>query len=195
MTKRLTQRDARPIRYLTQEQVRRFFSVIPKTNARDRLLFAFIYRYALRTQEACDLPADAVDKARSEVRVEGLKNGLTRTYPLFRDLRSLTRAWKPGGATFFHGRQGPLSRKRVWQLFDQYAREAGLPRGQGIGVHSFRHSSAVHLLDSEGTIEEARDLLRHKHITTTEVYAELSVNRRNRYLRRLEDSPKVVRLR
>ena len=85
-----------------------------------------------------------------------------------------------------------MSRKRVWSLFKQYAEAAGL--APGFGVHSLRHSAAVHLLDGDGTIEEARDLLRHRHITSTEVYAELSTNRRNRYLRRLEDSPSIVKL-
>jgi site-specific recombinase XerD len=151
-----------------------------------------MYRYGLRTQEACDLPADAVDKTRWEISIQGLKNGLRRTYPIFRDLKPLVRKWKPQGSTYFSGRQGPLSRKRVWGLFKAYAAAAGLP--EGIGCHALRHSSAVHLLDADGTIEEARDLLRHRHIATTEVYAELSTNRRNGYLRRLEDSPRVVKL-
>jgi integrase/recombinase XerC len=192
-SKRSTRPAERAVKYLTQDQVRRFFNAIPKEAVRDRLLFAFIYRYALRTQEACELPAESVDRSRNEVRVQGLKNGLRRTYPLFRDLRTLVRGWKPTSSTYFNGRQGPLTRGRVWQLFKQYAEAAGLP--EGYGVHSLRHSAAVHLLDAEGTIEEARDLLRHRHVATTEVYADLSVNRRNRYLSRLEDSPKVVKLR
>jgi site-specific recombinase XerD len=182
----------RAIKALTQQQVAALFRAIPKDNTRDRLMFAFCYRYGMRTQELCDLPIEAVDRTRGEVTIEGLKNGLKRTYPLFRDLKSLVRKWKPTGSTYFSGRQGPLSRKRIWAIFKQYARAAGIP--EGYGVHSLRHSAAVHLLDADGTIEEARDLLRHKHIMTTEIYATLSTNRRNGYLRRLEDSPKVVKV-
>lgn len=189
MSKRPTERD---IKYLTQQEVRSFFRAIPKEKIRDRLLFAFAYRYGMRTQELCDLPVESVNRTRWEITVQGLKNGLRRTYPIFRDLKPLVRKWKPSGATYFRGRQGPLSRKRVWGLFKEYAHAARLP--EGFGAHSLRHSAAVHLLDSEGTIEEARDLLRHRHISTTEVYAELSVKRRNRYLRRLEDSPRIVKV-
>ena len=49
------------LKYLTQEDVQRFLAAIPKDRLRDRLLFGMIYRYGLRTQEACDLPATAVD--------------------------------------------------------------------------------------------------------------------------------------
>ena len=45
----------------------------------------------MRTAELCELPIDAVDKTRGEVTIEGLKHGLKRSYPLFRDLKSLVR--------------------------------------------------------------------------------------------------------
>ena len=183
--------DGHP-KYLTQEQVSAFFRAIPRDKVRDRLLFGFIYRYALRTQEACRLPIEAVDMARMEVTVEGMKHGLRRTYPIFRELRSLVRKYRPVGATYFAGRQGGLDRSRVWQLFRHYAGKAGL--APGLGVHSLRHSAAVHLLDAGGTIEEARDLLRHRHIATTEVYADLSTTRRGNYLRRLDNAPEIVRI-
>ena len=189
--KRLTQ-DDRVIKYFTQDQIRRLFKAIPKESTRDRLMFAYIYRFGLRTQEACDLPAEAVDLRRGEITIRGGKGGLTRTYTIPRDLRRLTRAWKPVGETFFHGRQGPLSRVRVWQLFKQYARAARLPADYG--VHSLRHSAAVHALDAGLATEDVRDLLRHKRLSTTDVYANLSTKRRNDYLGRLERSGAVVKL-
>ncbi len=136
MSKRPARKSDSRIKYLTQEQLQAFFKSIPRDKVRDRLLFAFAYRYGLRTQELCDLPASAVDRTRWEITVEGLKNGLRRTYPIFRDLKPLVRKWKASGSTYFNGRQGPLSRKRIWAIFKGYAQIAGLP--SDLGVHSLR---------------------------------------------------------
>ena len=185
--------DGRTIKYLEQDQVRRLFQAIPAENVRDRLLFGFIYRFGMRVSEAVELPAEAVDRAKWEVTIQGLKGGLRRTYTLPRDLRPLVRKWKPEGETFFRGRQGSLSRVRVWQLFQGYIRAARLP--EGYNVHSLRHSAAVHALDAGLATEDVRDLLRHKRLATTDVYANLSTRRRGDYLRRLEESSAVVKLR
>jgi len=193
--------DGRTIKYLDQDQVRRFFQAIPAENVRDRLLFGFIYRFGMRVSEAVELPVDAVDRSKAEVTIQGLKGGLLRTYTIPRDLRPLVRKWKPEGETFFRGRQGPLTRVRVWQLFRGYARSAGLPlskqkdKSKGYNVHSLRHSAAVHALDAGLATEDVRDLLRHKRLATTDVYANLSTKRRNDYLARLEKSDAVVKLR
>jgi integrase/recombinase XerC len=173
--------------------VRAFFGAIPKEAARDRLMFGLIYRLALRASEAVRLPAEALCRDRSEIRVQGLKNGLTRTYTVPRDLRPLLRSWRPTGPTLLHGRQGPLTRERVWQLFRHYAEAAGIPRGYG--PHSLRHSAAVHALDAGLATEDVRDLLRHRRLSTTDVYANLSTRRRGDYLRRLEESGAIVKVR
>jgi site-specific recombinase XerD len=188
---------AERIKYLTQEQVAALFRAAAGRNERDRLLLAFAYRFGMRTQELCDLPAKAVDTTRGEITITGLKGGLTRTYSLPRDVRGLVRAWSrerdKSVHTFFHGRQGPLHRIRVYLIFKECAREAGLP--DDIGLHSLRHSAAVHALDAGLATEDVRDLLRHRRIATTDVYATLSTRRRGDYLKKLQESPAVVKVR
>jgi len=184
--------DGQEIRWLSQDQVRRFLNAIPKDAIRDRLLFAFLYRFGMRVSEACLLPVEAVDRKRWEVTIQGLKGGLRRTYTVPRDLRPLIKSWRPSGEPFFAGRQGGLSRVRVWQLFRQYAGEAGLPKE--FNVHSLRHSAAVHALDAGLATEDVRDLLRHRRLSTTDVYANLSTRRRNDYLGRLERSDAIVKM-
>jgi site-specific recombinase XerD len=183
----------REIKYLDQAQVRKLFSAIPTTALRDRLLFAFIYKFGLRASEACLLPTRALNRQRWEVTVRGLKNGLTRTYTVPRDLRAMLRRWHPGGDTLFAGRQGSLSRVRVWQLWRKYARLAEVPAS--LTVHSLRHSAAVHAMDAGLSTEDVRDLLRHRKLSTTDIYANLSVRRRRDYLQQLEQSPAVVKVR
>ena len=60
-------------RYLTQEQVTRLFSVI--TSPRDRALFALIYHYGLRVEEATLLTLEDVDVKNLHIRIRRLKHG------------------------------------------------------------------------------------------------------------------------
>lgn len=193
MSQKCETRVERELKYLDQQQVQRFFDAIPKRAVRDRLLFGFIYRFGLRASEAADLPTISLNRDRGELTVQGKKNGLKRTYTLPRDLQSLVSRWRPTGTSYFAGRQGTLSRVRVWQLFKQYAKAAGLPTD--LGPHCLRHSAAVHALDAGLSTEDVRDLLRHRKISTTDIYANLSTRRRNDYLRRLDESEAIVRVR
>jgi site-specific recombinase XerD len=77
-------------------------------------------------------------------------------------------------------------------IFKECARAAGLP--SDIGMHSLRHSAAVHGLDSGLTTDDLRDLLRHRRVSSTEVYATLSTKRRSNYLKTLEDSDDIVKI-
>lgn len=189
--KRLTG-DDRQIKYLTQEQVKRLFEAARDRSDRDRLLLAFLYRFGMRTQEVCDLPAEAVDTKRWEITVKGAKGGLTRTYTIPSDIRPLMKKLRPEGPAYFAGRQGPLGRIRVWQIFKEAAKKAGLPKDYG--AHSLRHSAAVHALDAGLNTEDVRDLLRHRKLATSDVYANLSTKRRQDYLARLSKSTAVVKL-
>jgi integrase/recombinase XerD len=185
--------DGRRIKFLDQDQLRRFFDAMPSEAIRDRLLFGLMYRFGMRVSEAVQLPASAVDRRRGEITIAGLKSGLTRTYSLPSDLLKLVKRWKPTGDTFLHGRQGSLSRVRAYQLFRQYAKAAGIPKG--FSPHSLRHSAAVHALDAGLATEDVRDLLRHRRLATTDLYAAVSPRRRRDYLKRLDASGAVVKLR
>src|SRR5262245_55086648 len=193
MTPSVKVEDGRRIKFLDQDQLRAFFDTISTEAIRDRLLFGLMYRFGCRVSEVVQLPASAVDRRRGEITIAGLKSGLTRTYSLPSDMLKLVKRWKPTGETFLHGRQGPLSRVRAYQLFRQYAKAAGIPKG--FSPHSLRHSAAVHALDAGLATEDVRDLLRHRRLSTTDVYANLSTRRRNDYLGRLERSDSIVKMR
>src|SRR5712691_5483740 len=67
-------------RYLTQEEVKRLFSVI--TLPRDRALFALIYHYGLRVEEATLLTLQDVDLKNLHIRIHRLKHGVSSQKPL-----------------------------------------------------------------------------------------------------------------
>jgi len=171
--------------------VKAFFGAIPKENVRDRVLFGLIYRLALRASEAVSLPMDALDRRAWTITVQGRKNGLKNTYTVPSELRTLLRRWPSNGGTLLYGREGSLTREYVWQLFQRYARAAGVPKGYG--PHSLRHSACTHAVEAGLDIGLVRDLARHRNIASTMVYAQVTPKARAEYLDKLQRSTSVVK--
>ena len=78
-----------------------------------------------------------------------------------------------------HGR--PLSRMAIRDMVARYAqgaRDAGVDVPVGVTPHSLRHQKAVDLLEAGVSLIYIRDILGHKSVTTTEIYATVSSERK-----------------
>jgi integrase/recombinase XerD len=181
------------LKYLTQDELKRFFDAIDST--RDRALFALIYHYGLRVDEATMLTANDVDLKNHRIRIRRLKNGAGGEKPLWRHtarlLRAYTRVRKDAGVYLFTGREGPLKKRQVQNLFGKYAKAAGL---QGRSVHALRHSIAIHLLEAGRGIEYVAGHLGHKNIQNTKIYAQITNPLREQVFGYLEQHPKFLRV-
>jgi len=184
---------ARQIKYLSQDETKRFFSRIH--DKRDRALFDVIYKYGLRRGEVPLIQLRDVDLDRGRIYIRRLKNGVSGEKPLFRDTRRLLRAYleerQDTGSALFTGRQGNLSGEWIRKLFEQYARKAKL---EGYSVHSLRHSIATHLLDAGQNVEAVQDHLGHVNIANTMIYARITDRRRSEMFEELERAPAVVKI-
>lgn len=180
-------------KYLTQDELQRFFKVI--TSPRDRALFALIYHYGLRVDEAAALTIDDLDLKNHRIRIRRLKNGIGGEKPLWRHtaklLRSYLRVRRNVTPYLFTGRQGPMKKRRIQDLFDTYAQAAGIT---GRSIHALRHSIAVHLIEAGRGIEYVADHLGHKNIRNTRIYAQITNPFREQVFRELEQHPKIVRV-
>jgi site-specific recombinase XerD len=180
-------------KYLTQEETAAFFSKIH--DRRDRALFDLIYKYGLRVKEATLVQLADVDLKRGKIFVKRVKGSVSGEKPLFSDSRRLLRAYlesRHGNSqVLFTGRQGRLQERRIQQLFKLYLAKARIKRP--VGVHSLRHSIAIHLLDAGQSLEFVKDHLGHKYLKNTEVYARISDRRRSEVFDQLEISPAIVR--
>ena len=180
-------------KYLTQDELHRFFAVIP--SPRDRALFAVIYHYGLRVDEATMLTIEDVDLKNHRIKLRRLKKGLGGEKPLWRHTAKLLRAYirvrKDAGPSLFTGRERLLKKRQVQNLFERYAQAAGI---KGRAVHSLRHSIAVHLLDAGRGIEYVADHLGHRNIQNTRIYAQISHPLREQVFRDLGRHPKIVRI-
>lgn len=183
------------VKYLTQEEVARFFLKIK--NQRDRAMFNSIYKYGLRASEAGLLKIDDVDLDRRRIRIYRLKGGVSGEYGIFSDTSRLLNAYlktRNGdfySALFLSKKNNAISRKTIDDLFHKYAKKAKLPTGKW-HVHTLRHSIAVHMLDAGHTQEEVKDQLGHKYIQTTDVYAAISGRKRQEIHERMERAREIV---
>jgi integrase len=180
-------------KYLTQDELTRFFAAIDAP--RDWALFAVIYHYGLRVDEATHLTINDLNLKDHRIRIRRLKNGVGGERPLWRHtakpLRAYLRVRKAEGPYLFTGREGPLKKRMVQQLFKDYAEKAGIA---GRSIHSLRHSIAVHLLEAGWGIEYVADHLGHRNIQNTRVYAQITSPLREQIFRDLERHPKIVRV-
>jgi len=179
-------------KYLTQEELQHFFAAV--SSPRDRALFAVIYHYGLRVDEATALTLEDLDLKNHRIRLRRLKNGLGGEKPLWRhtakQLRAYLRVRNSACPYLFTGREGPLKKRQIQNLFHHYAKAGGI---SGRSVHSLRHSIAVHLLDAGRGIEYVADHLGHRNIQNTRIYAQISHPLREQVFRDLERHPKIVR--
>jgi integrase/recombinase XerD len=180
-------------KYLTQDALKRFFAAI--ASPCDRALFGVIYHYGLRVGEALMLTVDDVHFTNHWITVRRLKNGLGGEKPLWRHTAKLIRRYlrerRDVGPYLFTGREGPLQKRQVQQLFTDYTKAAGI---QERSVHALRHAMAVHLLEAGRGIEYVADYLGHKNIQNTRIYAQMTNPLREQVFRELEHHPKIVRI-
>lgn len=184
---------AEPIKYLTQDEVKRLFRKIE--SVRDRAMFALIYYYGLRVTEATLIRPEDIFFERNRIYIRRVKSGISGEKPLLsrarRYLSDYLEERKDNGMALFTGKKGNLSSSRIRKLFYLYAKKARL---KGYSVHSLRHSIAVHLLEQGETERYVQDHLGHKDIRSTTIYASVTDRLRERAFRRMEQAREIAKV-
>jgi site-specific recombinase XerD len=178
------------IRYLEKDQLAAILGRIPKDSSlgrRDYTLLLFMYNTGARVQEVADTRITWLTLT-PPFKVELLGKGRKwRTCPLWestvRHLRQLIeeRGLKPGedGYLFVNRHKQALSRSGIANLIARHAAKAaettpGL-QSHKVTPHTFRHTTAMHLLQSGVEVNVIRSWLGHASITTTNRYIEIDL--------------------
>jgi len=140
-------------------------------------------RLGLRAGEVAALTLDDIDWEAGEMAVRG-KGGSAGRLPLPADVGEaivsyLRRRWSAQLETrsLFLRNRAPY-REGTTGMFVALAgralRAAGVPSG---GAHRLRHTAATEMLRRGATLTEIAQVLRHRHIDTTAIYAKVDRNR------------------
>ncbi|HKI94225.1 MAG TPA: tyrosine recombinase XerC [Gemmatimonadales bacterium] len=155
---------------------------------RDLAILEVFYGTGMRLAELAGLNVHDVDLLSDQVKVRG-KGRKERILPLGsyaqRALRRYEKAReellaslsgrKGDRRALFLGRTGRrLSSRGIQKVVHRFLDLLG---GEGLKVHSLRHSFATHLLDAGADLRAVQELLGHSSLSTTQVYTHTSVER------------------
>jgi integrase/recombinase XerD len=172
-------------RFLEQDEIEDLLRHLPRDGPlalRDRTLMLFLYNTGARAQEVADLRAQHLDLGEHPLaRLHG-KGGKWRTCPLWQQTAQLlTALLRPAGpppspqAPVFAAHGRPLTRSGIYKIIRRHASRFDDPRtGRQVSPHTFRHTAAVHLLESGVEVNVIRGWLGHADLATTNRYAEIN---------------------
>lgn len=158
--------------------------------ARDIALFEILLNYGPRASEVGMLKLSDLDLEENTITMPRLKNGKVSVWPLFKDVKSTLQTWldqrdSPTPWVFPGMKFKGLSRQTIFYLMYRYSSEAGIPRDKR-HPHACRHYAAVNALEAGLEIHDVQDLLGHRAIASTMIYAQISSKRRNEAAKKLE---------
>lgn len=160
-----------------------------RAGRRERAIVLLLVRLGLRRVEVARLEVDDIDWRAGEITVTGKGNRRERL-PLPVDvgeaLVDYLRLDRPRAITCravfvkLRAPHGPLSGGAVSAVVQHLARRAGLGP---VGPHRLRHTTATGVLGSGADLVEVGQLLRHRNLSTTAIYAKVDLDRLRRLAR------------
>jgi site-specific recombinase XerD len=191
--------------FLELDEILRLLHDLPSRGRhalRDRALILFLYNTGARVQEVADLCVEHLDLGgHPTVRLHG-KGDKWRTCPLWGQtasiLQELLKSEHPSApqatAAVFTARGQPLTRYGIYKIVRRHAADLDDPRtGRRVGPHTFRHTSAMHLLEAGVEVNVIRGWLGHANLSTTNRYAEINTKAKQRALLQTEPPEDVTR--
>lgn len=150
---------------------------------RDRAIGLCLARLGLRAGEVAALVLEDIDWRHATVRVAHSKNGRPAQLPLLSEvgqaLADYLRSGRPAcphrQVFVFHQPARPMNAQAVSRVIRRALRHCGLAMPRP-GAHLLRHTLASHLVQNGASLKEVADLLRHRDLNSTAVYAHVDVS-------------------
>jgi site-specific recombinase XerD len=191
------------IKYFTLEEVAIVLGLpdtTSKIGRRDAVLMSVLYSSGARAQELCDLTMNDIKFGNdTKLRLVG-KGSKTRTVVIPENCAKLLRGYVDSRRSDFIGLEPKMrhvfssqtnehmSISCVEEIVKKYVQTArnshpSLFIRANYTPHSFRHSIAVHMLEAGESLAVIRAFLGHSSISSTLVYASVTPELANKYLR------------
>ena len=172
------------VKYLSKEGIREILSLpnaSTKYGIRDLAILTLLYDSGARVQELITLNVCDINFNNKTLNLYG-KGRKNRTIPLLKQTIKILKKYievyninSNNSLLFFNNRKEPLTRMGITYIINKYVKTAKKKNPIEFQIkvtpHVFRHSKAMHLLESGVNLVYIRDLLGHKSVITTEIYA------------------------
>ena len=155
-------------------------------NVRDRAILETFYATGMRRMELANLKLYDIDAERGTVMIRLGKGKKDRHIPIseralqwvakyIREERgALLTGAADDGTVFLNNLGEPYVRYQLTALVRVYMEQSGT--GKMGGCHLFRHTLATLMLENGADIRVIQEMLGHAKLTTTELYARVSIN-------------------
>ncbi|MCP4482586.1 MAG: tyrosine-type recombinase/integrase [bacterium] len=168
---------------LTIKEIKKLYAVIEETiiGLRDKALLSLYYGCGLRNKEGTKVKIEDIDYKRSILEIKPGKNYQNRFIPLSikvkEDLyryQTQSRPYITNTKTniFLLNNQGnPITPVTNRRIFNKLLEKSDIQKP--ITLHMLRHSLGTHLLKQGMQLEQISQLLGHKSLDTTQIYAQI----------------------
>jgi len=174
---------------LTREEVDLFLAQPDPTNyigARDKAMLELLYATGIRASEMIALDLDELDlefkylylnKANFNERVIPIGSiALKYLKNYVFNYREEVLTNQDEAALFLNYNGNRLTRQGFWKIIKQYSKKLSIDKK--ITPQILRHSFAAHLLENGADIKTVQEILGHSDISTTQIYAFVTDNRK-----------------
>jgi site-specific recombinase XerD len=205
----LKQSSRRMVEYLDVREVKAIMDSVDrnsKTGRRDYTLLNFLYNTGARVQEACDLCVENIHFESPQLVAITGKGRKTRQVPLWQETATLLKSYisdrdpinSSSNAVFLNAQGHPLTRFGVRHIIKTRtavaARCCPSLAKKKVGPHTFRHTTAMHLLQSGVDLTVIKNWLGHVNLDTTHAYVEIDLEMKEKALSSYEPASKVGNL-
>ena len=147
---------------------------------RNRALLLLFLRLGLRLQEVAGLAPSDIDWKNGYLKVRCTKTYNDRILPLSQDVgRALVghlRKSRPHPERIFEPLRPPFTAERSYtHVLNSVRYVFGLAGINDRGTHSLRHTAATEMVNAGASFKDVADVLGHKSVTTTFIYAKLDM--------------------
>lgn len=173
---------SKTIEYLTKDELKKFLNIIPtdtKKGVRNLTLLSLMYDSAGRAEEIINLKVNDLRLDDNPIVNIFGKGKKYRTVPITNNTKELLINYialnklENTGILFPNAKNQHCSTKMIAHMIDKYSKLAK-QNNKNIHPHTFRHTRAMHILESGVNLIYIRDFLGHESIETTEVYAKVN---------------------
>lgn len=165
-----------------------------RTGARDKALILFLFNTGARVQECADVTIERLRlDSQGQVTLLG-KGRKERSCPLWPETVQAIGTYLARrnskdtceGRLFLNTNGKPITRFGVRHVVQKYAEKAGEKclsiRQKKVGPHTWRHSTAVHMLQAGNDLNMIAMWLGHADVNTTHAYAEINMEMKRKML-------------
>ena len=162
-----------------------YYGISDARGRRNTAIMALMTVYGMRSSEVADLRLHDIDWNKERIYLRRAKRGGMQAFPLDKTVAGLIANYLLEGRNNAMGRDYlfltlcmPYERITRGIVYNLVARAY---KGLDIhvrhrGGHSLRHACASHLVNNGGTLKETSDLLGHRLLDTTRIYAKVDLS-------------------